>query len=1013
MKKSILFAAAVALFAACTSDDFSGLAETTPVNPDGYAVSFDAYAGRATRAGQTGVLGTTALQKSQGEGGGFGVFAYYTDLKKYDQTYMPNFMYNQGVFYNGSQWEYSPVLYWPNEYGSTAQSDDEDKVSFFAYAPYVETESVAAGSVKGDASYGITGFSRNTKVGDPQVRYIASFDPAKSVDLCWGVCDDESWKRIEGGSQTFTPGLPWIDVEHPEATNQRMKFNFKHALAQLNVQIDAVVDDDASLDAATKIWVRSISFTGIATHGSLNLNNVKADEALWLDYSGTTDLPYGESVTVKDGRRDGREGANGAEANNELPQGLNPQLVQMYGAANAGVTTTAQNLFGTAAALAAPVYVIPTGEAMTVTIVYDIETESANLPGYISDGTTHGVSIENRITKTIDFGTSAAGLQNGKKYTVNLHLGMNSVKFDAAVDEWVEVWNGGSVAPETPEASDPDQNIYISSPEELAWVSQQVAAGNTFEGKTLVMNTDIDLNNTSWTPIGTNADDSQTAFQGTFDGNGKTIYNLNVDLTAEPAYRSAGLFGATSGNAVIKNLTISGASIKHLSSGAITDNGIAVVVGSLTYGGGGIVENVHVKNATIEGNRYIGGIAGYAKGTIKNCSVDGLTIVATPDNLTGSYDNGDKVGGILGYDNTGVTITDNTVSNFTIKGYRDLGGIVGCADLNSSTVTGNVATNGTITVDQQTNSYGAKPANAAAIVGRKLGSDVIDASNSSSNVVITENVATGITRAGSTYTVTSDAVASSSIATVYTNAKNNSITDFTINLPAGDFVLPSIVQQNITISIKGAGDNTKLSVSGASQAYYGCTVDFSDLTLIGDTDTDFTKNHGLYHIAKETYTNVTFTLFRFFYAPQCTLNSCKFVQNTYNYSFCSYGTKTMTLNDCEMECVGKAAKIYGVDATNPATVTFNSCKFTCDGSARQSAGSDWKTAIEIDARATTNTHFTVNVNNTVSCTGFYTSENTAIAKTEANYQGTLYNVDNGSGSKIVVNIDGVQEAQNW
>ena len=76
------------------------------------------------------------------------------------------------------------------------------------------------------------------------------------------------------------------------------------------------------------------------------------------------------------------------------------------------------------------------------------------------------------------------------------------------------------------------------------------------------------------------------------------------------------------------------------------------------------------------------------------------------------------------------------------------------------------------------------------------------------------------------------------------------------------------------------------------------------------------------------------------------------------------------------------------------------------------SGKDWKAAVEMDARLT-NTPYTVYFNNTVNCTGFYTSENTAIVKTDANYQGTLYNVDNGSGNKIVVNIDGVQQTQNW
>ena len=465
-KKAFFFPALLAgmMLASCASSEEGLRTEKTPeaTAQDGkYPVSFSAYADRGvTRAGKEGLMDIDALRAADG---GFGVFAYYTDLKKYDQTYVPNFMYNQKVSdaNNGTgdaNWTYSPVMYWPNESGSDAQSDDEDKVSFFAYAPYAATSSAASGSVSDDATSGITGFSRNSNAGDPLVKYIANFSTANTVDLCWGVCNDPSWAKIQGGSsQAMATGLPWLDVEHPQTTSQKMKFTFKHALAQLNVQIDADADVTAHatndvLDGSTKIYVRSISFTGIAMKGALNLNNTVANQALWLDYAGTTDLPYGETVTVKDGRRDGREGSSGAEATNETPAGLNPAIIQNdANNPTTGVTTAYQNLFEPAvaaaipgqptadeiaAALTNPVYVIPTGEAMTVTIVYDVETVSPNLAGYISDGTTHGSSVENRITKTIYYGGDGLSLESGKKYTIYLHLGMNSVKFDAAVSDW-------------------------------------------------------------------------------------------------------------------------------------------------------------------------------------------------------------------------------------------------------------------------------------------------------------------------------------------------------------------------------------------------------------------------------------------------------------------------------------------------------------------------------------------------------------------------------------------------
>ena len=278
-----------------------------------------------------------------------------------------------------------------------------------------------------------------------------------------------------------------------------------------------------------------------------------------------------------------------------------------------------------------------------------------------------------------------------------------------------------------------------------------------------------------------------------------------------------------------------------------------------------------------------------------------------------------------------------------------------------------------------------------------------------------EVIAEGITRFDNVYSVTNAAATSNAINTIYADAKNNGISELTINLTEGDFTLPAALTPS-TIHIKGAGINTKLTPAGYELYYDNCTLDFSDLTMVGypvSVVPDFSQERGLVHLSKETYTNVTFTLCRLFYGITSTFNNCKFNQEEYQYSFCAYRTKEMTFNDCEFSCVGKAAKVYGVDSSNPSTVTFNRCKFTCDGTARQADNKDWKAAIEMDARMDNNTHFTVNINNTIGCTGFYTSENTAIAKTEANYQGTLYNVDSGSGNKIVVNIDGVQQAQAW
>ncbi len=232
----------------------------------------------------------------------------------------------------------------------------------------------------------------------------------------------------------------------------------------------------------------------------------------------------------------------------------------------------------------------------------------------------------------------------------------------------------------------------ISTANGMFWLADQVnTAGETFAGKTVKLTADIKLNQQAWTPIGTSAD-GPNKFQGTFDGANKTISGLSVNRGA--AYHAAGLFGALNGT--VQNLVIDGASVENLSSGDATTNGTAVVAGSIY--GFGLVKNVTVKNATVDANRYVGGIAGYVYGKIEGCTVESSAITAACDNLSGSWDNGDKVGGIGGYfpQDSDNYIKDCKVNNVKIQGYRDLGGIVGYA---KDEVSGCTISEVTITVD--------------------------------------------------------------------------------------------------------------------------------------------------------------------------------------------------------------------------------------------------------------------------------------------------------------------------
>jgi hypothetical protein len=458
MKKFYLFAALAAMLAACSENDLTvekQINQTAEANEG--TVDFDVYVSRGlTRGGNTGVLtydNSTSpnIPLKKDETIGFGVFGYYTDGEPYSGITKPNFFYNQKVYWYNTRWFYSPVRYWPNEFGGDAISDQVDYVTLFAYAPWTDVN-LSTGVATTDPTNNITGMTRNNITGDPFIKYNATMDPSNAVDLCYGVAANQFTSSSSSYSRnTIAKGQPYLNVVKPGTdANSKIKFDFKHALAQLNVTIDANVDDKTNTSTPTevqtnftRIWVRSVTFTGITQKGALNLNST-AESAEWYDVNCANKITTG-TLTVYDGRKDEKEAND--KAPSETPAMLNTKIIQEGGytlnsstgvievpavGTKPGVTKTTINLFNSSTSTD-PVFVIPTNETMRVTIVYDVETVDKNLPYYLSDGKTQGVTVSNTIYKDINtFGSIKAG----QKYILKLHLGMRTVDFDAEVANW-------------------------------------------------------------------------------------------------------------------------------------------------------------------------------------------------------------------------------------------------------------------------------------------------------------------------------------------------------------------------------------------------------------------------------------------------------------------------------------------------------------------------------------------------------------------------------------------------
>lgn len=248
MKKIIIIASAIIALASCAKNELTNIASRVSEGED--IISFGNYAGRSiTKAGKTGDMVLDSLKKADA---GFGVYAYYTAEKDFNGTeastnqnaaIAPNFMFNEKVYWDGtSAWTYDNLKYWPNDNenadgGNSTGSVASSKLSFFAYAPYVDETTTDFGTS------GIIGFTDNAAT-QPKVTY--QIDPAGlTVDLLWGTAGSNG-NDVNGNAQ---PGarIEYTDKNSAAAitaynmnvnlvkmeVDGKVQFAFKHALAQI------------------------------------------------------------------------------------------------------------------------------------------------------------------------------------------------------------------------------------------------------------------------------------------------------------------------------------------------------------------------------------------------------------------------------------------------------------------------------------------------------------------------------------------------------------------------------------------------------------------------------------------------------------------------------------------------------------------------------------------------------------------------------------------------------------
>lgn len=164
------------------------------------------------------------------------------------------------------------------------------------------------------------------------------------------------------------------------------------------------------------------------------------------------------------------------------------------------------------------------------------------------------------------------------------------------------------------ETKTPGGDFLIENYEDLCQMAIDVNSGDRYYvNGTYTLVNDIDCSTGDYSArsiIGT----STVHFNGTFNGNGHTISNLNYGATADGSKH--GLFGVLGEDAVVRDLIVSDATVW-------SDNSIVEGSGVIAKQNDGLITSCLVIDSSVQLGNWanLGGIVGRNNGTISNCGI--------------------------------------------------------------------------------------------------------------------------------------------------------------------------------------------------------------------------------------------------------------------------------------------------------------------------------------------------------------------------------------------------------
>lgn len=513
MKKMKFFAAALGLmtFAACSNSDdvFTGSEDLAAEALQDNAITFGTYTGQQaqTRAGYAGAITTDVLKDASANG--FGVFAYYTGTDSYNtfartsgdqNSIKPNFMYNEHVYWKDdasttdyiTKWYYAPLKFWPNDIANGSAVDDQadpatgsengGKLTFFAYAPWVTA---------GSGEDGITNISANNVNGDPKITYVVAQSADNIVDLLWGT-KGSTGVNVLGTTQAGLAYAAGTDYKGDilegytmnadltkQKTEGKVDFAFKHALSKIGgynagestiakgLMVILDIDDQKGAqtggvlnNAETKVTITSVNIKAraLVSDGSKNPGETGYTPTYLKKAKGVFNLATGKwnvdteasNKTTTQGEASTTDYTIGVSSGNgQLNTEIAENATDTWAAQPNGVQTSkALNVYKAGTEAQPLVYIPGTWPELTVTVNYTVRTKDDKLDGGTS-------KVVQTIAKKLVFNQAVA---LNKQYSLLMHLGLTSVKFDASVSDWDVV---GSVTDGTPVTISETQEVNL------------------------------------------------------------------------------------------------------------------------------------------------------------------------------------------------------------------------------------------------------------------------------------------------------------------------------------------------------------------------------------------------------------------------------------------------------------------------------------------------------------------------------------------------------------------------